>query len=157
MEVVEYRWNRLDKPAFMAVPTAKHLLTEFGIHIGLERRMIFPSKSHSNQHFGPFCVFQDFFLYVAFHDPHRCGHTNPEFGDFCEKFGNGEPGMGSITDWNPSYYKPHQVRVPYHVPDTDAAREDIAKQYTTISRLDQGVGLLMQVNENHFWVSKKYD
>ena len=98
------------------------------------------------------CVLQDFFLYVAFHDPHRCGHTNPEFGDFCEKFGNGEPGMGSIPDWNPSYYKPHQVRVPFHVPDTAAAREDIAKQYTTISRLDQGVGLLMQVNVNKFWV-----
>ena len=32
---------------------------------------------------------QNFFLYVAFHDPHRCGHTHPEFGDFCEKFGNG--------------------------------------------------------------------
>jgi len=88
---------------------------------------------------------KDFFLYVAFHDPHRCGHTNPEFGDFCEKFGNGEPGMGSIPDWNPSYYNPHQVQVPFHVPDTAAAREDIAKQYTTISRLDQGVGLLMKV------------
>ena len=28
--------------------------------------------------------------------------------------------------------------VPYFVQDTPAAREDIASQYTTISRLDQG-------------------
>ena len=28
---------------------------------------------------------EDFLLYVAFHDPHRCGHTQPQFGPFCEK------------------------------------------------------------------------
>ena len=27
----------------------------------------------------------DLFLYLAFHDPHRCGHTQPQFGAFCEK------------------------------------------------------------------------
>lgn len=27
----------------------------------------------------------DFLLYLAFHDPHRCGHTQPQFGPFCEK------------------------------------------------------------------------
>ena len=92
-----------------------------------------------------FCIGQDFFLYVASHDPHRCGHTHPEFGDFCERFGNGESGMGLIPDWRPAYYKNSQVLVPYHVPDTDAARRDIANQYTTISRLDQGFGLVMKV------------
>ncbi|MEQ2189963.1 hypothetical protein GOODEAATRI_030724, partial [Goodea atripinnis] len=35
-----------------------------------------------------------FFLYVAFHDTHRCGHSQPQYGAFCEKFGNGETGMG---------------------------------------------------------------
>ncbi|KAJ9590145.1 hypothetical protein L9F63_016730 [Diploptera punctata] len=84
------------------------------------------------------------FLYVAFHDPHRCGHTNPEYGEFCEKFGNGEPGMGKIEDWEPIYYKPEQVQVPYFVQDTPAARQDVAAQYTTISRLDQGVGLVLK-------------
>ncbi len=39
---------------------------------------------------------EDFLFYLAFHDPHRCGHTEPQFGSFCEKFGNGEPGMGNI-------------------------------------------------------------
>ena len=28
---------------------------------------------------------EDFLLYLAFHDPHRCGHTQPQFGPFCEK------------------------------------------------------------------------
>ena len=86
-----------------------------------------------------FPSFQDFFLYVAFHDPHRCGHTHPKFGAFCEKFGNREPEMGDIPDWNPAYYRPEDVAVPYFVQDTPAAREDISNQYTTISRLDQGM------------------
>lgn len=85
-----------------------------------------------------------FFLYIGFHDPHRCKHTNPEYGDFCEKFGNGEPGMGTIPDWSPVHYSPEEVLVPYFVQDTPAARMDIAKQYTTISRLDQGIGVVLK-------------
>ncbi|XP_024937694.1 N-sulphoglucosamine sulphohydrolase isoform X2 [Cephus cinctus] len=87
---------------------------------------------------------QPFFLYVAFHDPHRCGHTHPEYGNFCEKFGNGDTGMGTIPDWHPIYYQWEQVKLPYFVQDTEAARRDIAAQYTTISRLDQGVGLVLK-------------
>ncbi|KFM78562.1 N-sulfoglucosamine sulfohydrolase, partial [Stegodyphus mimosarum] len=90
-----------------------------------------------------------FFLYVAFHDPHRCGHTNPEYGEFCEKFGNGEKGMGLIPDWSPVYYKPEDVLVPYFIPDTPAARQDIAAQYTTLSRLDQGIGLVLKELQSH--------
>uniref|UniRef100_A0A5F9DID3 N-sulfoglucosamine sulfohydrolase n=1 Tax=Oryctolagus cuniculus TaxID=9986 RepID=A0A5F9DID3_RABIT len=79
-----------------------------------------------------------FFLYVAFHDPHRCGHSQPQYGAFCEKFGNGESGMGRIPDWTPQTYDPQDVLVPYFVPDTPAARADLAAQYTTIGRMDQG-------------------
>ncbi|XP_075920742.1 N-sulfoglucosamine sulfohydrolase-like [Petromyzon marinus] len=85
-----------------------------------------------------------FFLYVAFHDPHRCGHSQPQFGSFCEKFGNGAPGMGTIPDWKPHHYNPDDVKVPYFVPDTPTARADLAAQYTTIGRLDQGVGLVLE-------------
>ncbi|XP_056265051.1 N-sulphoglucosamine sulphohydrolase isoform X2 [Pseudoliparis swirei] len=85
-----------------------------------------------------------FFLYVAFHDTHRCGHSQPQYGAFCEKFGNGEMGMGRIPDWTPEYYTPEQVKVPPFVPDTPAARADLAAQYTTVSRLDQGIGLVLQ-------------
>ncbi|XP_072748675.1 N-sulphoglucosamine sulphohydrolase isoform X1 [Anoplolepis gracilipes] len=91
---------------------------------------------------------QPFFLYIAFHDPHRCGHTNPEYGNFCEKFGNGDVGMGTIPDWNPIYYQWEQVQVPYYVQNTEAARRDIAAQYTTISRLDKGVGLVLEELKN---------
>lgn len=84
-----------------------------------------------------------FFLYVGFHDPHRCGHTHPEYGQFCEKFGDGGAGMGHIPDWHPVRYDPAHVVVPYFVQNTSAAREDLAAQYTTLSRLDQGVGLVL--------------
>ena len=52
--------------------------------------------------------------------------------------------MGDIPDWDPVLYKPHQVLVPDWLPDTPATREDIAAQYTTLSRLDQGVGLVLR-------------
>ncbi|KAL6261970.1 hypothetical protein P5V15_007053 [Pogonomyrmex californicus] len=91
---------------------------------------------------------QPFFLYVAFHDPHRCGHSHPEYGNFCEKFGNGDVGMGTIPDWNPIYYQWEQVKVPYYIQNTEAARRDIAAQYTTISRLDKGVGLVLEELKN---------
>ena len=90
-----------------------------------------------------FC--RPFFLYVAFHDPHRCGHTHPEYGNFCEKFGNGDVGMGTIPDWNPIYYQWEQVKVPYYVQNTEAARRDIAAQYTTISRLDKGLSSYLKI------------
>lgn len=82
--------------------------------------------------------YSPFFLYIGFHDPHRGYHTHPQYGIFCEKFGNGEPGMGIIPDWKPVTYDPSEVEVPYFVQDTPVARRDIAAQYTTISRLDQG-------------------
>ncbi|XP_031609103.1 N-sulphoglucosamine sulphohydrolase [Oreochromis aureus] len=85
-----------------------------------------------------------FFLYVAFHDTHRCGHSQPQYGAFCEKFGNGEKEMGRIPDWTPQYYTPDQVKVPPFVPDTPASRADLAALYTTVSRLDQGIGLVLQ-------------
>ena len=46
--------------------------------------------------------------------------------------------MGRIEDWEPILYEPSQVQVPYYIQDTPAARMDIAAQYTTISRFDQG-------------------
>ncbi|XP_030032164.1 N-sulphoglucosamine sulphohydrolase isoform X2 [Manduca sexta] len=87
---------------------------------------------------------QPFFLYVAFHDPHRCGHSEPQYGPFCERFGSGEEGMGVIPDWQPWYYQWDEVQLPYHIQDTEAARRDIAAQYTTMSRLDQGVALVLK-------------
>lgn len=61
--------------------------------------------------FKPPLWYRPFFLYVAFHDPHRCGHSQPQYGTFCEKFGNGESGMGRIPDWTPQTYDPQDVLV----------------------------------------------
>lgn len=87
---------------------------------------------------------QPFFLMVSFHDPHRCGHITPQYGSFCERWGSGEEGMGLIPDWHPIYYVWDELILPYYIPDTEPARRDVAAQYTTISRLDQGVSLVLQ-------------
>lgn len=80
-----------------------------------------------------------FFLLVSFHDPHRCGHITPEFGPFCEKWG-----LDGIPDWHPIKYEPEDIILPDFLPKTHSAREDVAAQYQTISRLDQGVGIVMK-------------
>lgn len=87
---------------------------------------------------------EPFFLMVAFHDPHRCGHVTPQFGPFCERWGSGEIDMGTIPDWKPIYYQWDEIDIPFNVPDTEPARRDLAAQYTTITRLDQGVGLVLK-------------
>ncbi len=92
---------------------------------------------------------RQFFLYIGFHDPHRCGQTTPQYGSFCEKFGDGSKGMGTIPDWHPIDYSPDDVYVPFFVQDTPAAREDLAAQYRTISRLDQGIGLVLQALKDY--------
>ncbi|XP_075147769.1 N-sulfoglucosamine sulfohydrolase [Haematobia irritans] len=85
-----------------------------------------------------------FFLMVAFHDPHRCGHITPQYGEFCERWGSGEEGMGTIPDWKPIYYDWRNLQVPAYLPDTDVVRQELAAQYMTMSRLDQGVGLMLK-------------
>lgn len=87
-------------------------------------------------------------LIISFHDPHRCGRITPEYGNFCERWGSGELNMGTIPDWTPIYYQWDEIDLPYYVPDTEPARRDIAAQYQTISRLDQGVGLIMKELES---------
>lgn len=89
-----------------------------------------------------------FFLVVAFHDPHRCGHITPQFGEFCERWGSGEIGMGTIPDWKPIYYDWRNLEVPYYLPDTEIVKQEIAAQYLTTSRLDQGVGLMLKELES---------
>ena len=83
------------------------------------------------------CCPRPFFLYLAFHDPHRCP-PGGKFGEFCEKLGNGQPGLGVIPDWKPVYYPPGNVTVPYFLPDTPASRQDLATMYTACNRMDQG-------------------
>ncbi|XP_055851899.1 N-sulphoglucosamine sulphohydrolase [Episyrphus balteatus] len=85
-----------------------------------------------------------FFLVVGFHDPHRCGHITPQFGEFCERWGSGEEGMGVIPDWRPIYYDWRNLKIPDWMPQTETVQKELAAQYMTISRLDQGVGLVLK-------------
>jgi len=84
-----------------------------------------------------------FFLYMAFFDAHRCREEDP-FGGFCELYGDGKKGHGTIPDWTPKTYDPSTVEVPYFVPNSTKARADIAAQYRSVNRMDQGVGLFMR-------------
>jgi N-sulfoglucosamine sulfohydrolase len=70
-----------------------------------------------------------FLLVVGFSDPHRAE----------QNFGNTRawPGIERAT------YDPAAVVVPGHLPDLPEVRRDLADYYESISRLDSGVGLLM--------------
>ena len=83
-----------------------------------------------------------FLLYVGFGDAHRCGFESA-VGSFCEFYGSGQAGQGTIPDWSPRFFTKEEVLVPDFLPDTDAVRADLAAQYTVVNRMDQGVGLLL--------------
>lgn len=72
---------------------------------------------------------QPFFLVIGYTDPHRAarGFANDrEYGR-----------VKSIT------YDPAKVLVPFHLPDQPEVRADLADYYQSISRLDQGIGLML--------------
>jgi len=72
-----------------------------------------------------------FLLIVGYSDPHRAQ----------ENFGNTRkwPGVPRAT------YDPAKMIVPPHLPDIPQVRRDLAQYYESISRLDSGIGLLLEV------------
>jgi len=70
-----------------------------------------------------------FLLVVGFSDPHRAE----------QNFGNTRAWPGIKRE----VYDPAEVIVPGHLPDLPEVRRDLADYYESISRLDSGVGLLM--------------
>ncbi len=84
-----------------------------------------------------------FFLYFATGDPHRRGPAtwaplNPN------SFGNtplGSEPKGVV----PVHYKPEEVLVPSYLPDTPACRAELAQCYESISRVDSGIGRLVEI------------
>lgn len=78
-----------------------------------------------------------FFLTIGFNDPHP---TSIE-----------PPGWGIVRkdDTVPKIdYAPSDVIVPAYLPDRPEVREGLAGYYQEISRLDHGIGLIMEVLEN---------
>ncbi len=70
-----------------------------------------------------------FFLVVGYQDPHRAA----------KGFGN-EPFTG---DPHEVKYDPAKVKLPYYLPDSPASRKDWAEFLQSISRMDRGVGLII--------------
>lgn len=86
-----------------------------------------------------------FFLYFATDDPHRSNTVAPDGspvfdGSKPNSFGNRPGGYPQVGD---HFYQPREVQVPPYLPDTKACRTELAQYYEAISRLDQGVGRLM--------------
>ena len=91
---------------------------------------------------------QPFFLYYATDDPHRSStfrpNGSPDFGDGSQAnpFGNRAQGYPQVREIT---YRPEDVIVPSYLTDTRGTREELAQYYQSISRLDQGVGRLIQL------------
>lgn len=68
-----------------------------------------------------------FYLHVGFSDPHR-------------DFGNNR----TYPDVNEVTYRPEDVIVPDFLPDHPSVRQELAEYYQSISRLDQGIGMLLE-------------
>lgn len=89
-----------------------------------------------------------FFLYYGSDDPHRANAVlpsgKPTFDTYPKpnSFGNRSAGYPGIT---PVQYRPEDVRVPPFLPDTPATRAELAEYYQAVSRLDQGVGRLIEL------------
>lgn len=83
-----------------------------------------------------------FFLYFCMSDPHRGGGKAADLPHEPDRFGNreqGYPGVQEVT------YNPEKVVVPDYLPDIPEGRAELAQYYQSVSRVDQGVGRLIDV------------
>ncbi len=87
-----------------------------------------------------------FFLYFATSDPHRGGAVDRRSESDLKPnlFGN-LPNRKNHFEVDEVFYKPAQVPVPKFLPETDEAREELAQYYQSVSRIDQGLGRLIQI------------
>jgi N-sulfoglucosamine sulfohydrolase len=82
-----------------------------------------------------------FFLYFCTADPHRGGGVIASSPHKPDAFGNGPKYVGVQE----VIYEPDQITVPPFLPDTPACRAELAQYYQSVSRVDQGVGKLVEV------------
>lgn len=89
-----------------------------------------------------------FFLFYATDDPHRSNIFLPDgkisFKTFPHPnpFGNQKEGYSGVHEVT---YKKEGVIVPYFLPDTEESRKELAEYYQSVSRLDQGIGRLIDL------------
>ncbi len=80
---------------------------------------------------------QPFFLVIGYHDPHPTSIDRPGWGIKREYEG-----------FTPVKYDPKTVIVPSYLPDRPEVREGLAGYYQQISRMDAGVGAILQTLED---------
>ena len=85
-----------------------------------------------------------FFLYFATSDPHRGGGTAEELPYKPNRFGN-KPDRRAYPGVKEVVYDPKDVIVPHFLPDTPTCRAELAQYYQSVSRIDQGLGRLIEV------------
>ncbi|MEQ8788282.1 MAG: sulfatase [Pirellulaceae bacterium] len=83
-----------------------------------------------------------FFLYFCTADPHRSGGTVANTKYNPNPFGNREQGYPGIEEVT---YDPAKVEVHSFLPDTPVCREELAQYYQSVSRIDQGLGRLIEL------------
>lgn len=81
-----------------------------------------------------------FFLYFSTDDPHRGIPFDTWPGP--NPFGNRDGGYPGVTTES---YRPDDVIVPPFLPETPECREELAQYYTSVSRMDQGIGRLLDI------------
>jgi len=83
-----------------------------------------------------------FFLLIGYSDPHRSaqGMSTMKNVENFSGFGNDN----EYTDITPIIYDPEDVIVPDFLPDAPEVREELADQYQSISRLDTGIGKVIE-------------
>jgi N-sulfoglucosamine sulfohydrolase len=87
-----------------------------------------------------------FFLYFATTDPHRGGGRDETFDGELKPdlFGN-KPNKGMHQGVKEVFYDPAKVSIPHFLPDTAETRSELAQYYQSCSRIDQGLGRLIEI------------
>lgn len=85
-----------------------------------------------------------FFLYFCFSDPHRGGGFAEELPYQPDRFGNRLEGWPGVEE---EIYALNDVIVPPFLPDNSETRAEIAQYYQSITRLDKGVGRVLDYLE----------
>ena len=85
---------------------------------------------------------EPFFLYFCTTDPHRGGGTADDLPEKPDRFGNRPEGYPGVTD---VVYDKDDVTVPSFLPDTPETRAELAQYGQSVSRLDQGIGKLVEI------------
>jgi N-sulfoglucosamine sulfohydrolase len=83
-----------------------------------------------------------FFLYFCTADPHRSGDFADDLPGKPNRFGNRPQGYPDVKE---QVYSPKNVIVPPWLPDNQESRAELAQYYQSISRVDQGLGRLVQI------------